>query len=96
MVKKNTPARKTLASFRATYDKNVVVPARIKAGLEKLGKDGWEFEVDFIKMCGVSTTDFAKFRDQFADFFVHITNGNHTRRVWAGTKATAHKMREMV
>ena len=90
------PKTKTLSDFRAAHDKNFVVPQKIKAGIEKLGKEGWEYEVDFARMCGVNTTDFARFRDQFEEFFVTVLSNNHTRRVWAGSKATADKMREMV
>lgn len=95
MSGKNTDKRKTLADFRAIHDKNFVIPNKIKAGLEALGNDGWEYEADFQRLCGVSTTDFAKFRDQFEEYYV-TTSGTNPKRVWAGSKALAAKMREMV
>lgn len=95
VIKKKAVA-KTLADFRAVHDKSFVVPAKIKAGIEKLGKDGWEYEVEFLKICGLSTTDFARYRDQFPGFFVLIGGERYGKRVWAGSKATADKMREMV
>lgn len=93
------PKPKTLSDFRAAHDKNFVIPEKIKAGLAKIGKDNWEYEVDFMKLCGVGTVDFAKFREQFEEFFVIVpgTNGmKSAKRVWAGSKAAAAKLREMV
>lgn len=90
---------KTLSDFRAVHDKNFVVPEKIKAGLAKLGKDGWEYEAEFMKMCGVGTIDFARFREQFEEFYVIVPGTNGTKsskRVWAGSKAAAAKLREMV
>lgn len=85
---------RNLESFRKTFDKSVIVPDRIRAGLAALG-DSWEYEVDFIKRCGLSTTDFSRFRDQFEDFMVEIRSGSQRqRRVWAGTKKFAAKLRE--
>lgn len=86
---------KSLADFKAVYDKNTVIPKKINEGLEKLG-DGWETEVEFMKLCGVSNTDFMMFREQFADFYVELGPSSRGKRVWAGTKALAAKMREMV
>jgi len=87
-------AGKSLADFRASHDKNFIVPQRIQTALKKLG-DGWEYEVDFIKLAGLCTTDLARFRDQFEDYFV-TTNGKNPKRVWTGSKAVAQQMREMV
>lgn len=96
--KKSTkPSKKTLTDFRAAHDKNFLVPEKIKAGLAKLGKDSWEYEVDFIRICGLSTTDFAMFRDQFEDFFVPVSvGGRNTKRIWGGSKALIDKMKELV
>lgn len=100
MPAKPTPAKKssgkTLADFRAVHDKNFVVPAKIKAGLEKLGAEGWEYEIEFMKTCGVSPMDFARFRDQYEEFYVELGSADRCKRVWAGSKALANKMREMV
>jgi hypothetical protein len=41
----------------------------------------------------LSLADFGRFRDQFAEHCVEI-GGKTTRRVWAGTKAFAKKVRE--
>lgn len=89
-------AKKTLDDFRAVHDKAFVVPNKIKAGLEQLGKDGWEYESDFVKLCGVSVVDFGRFREGFSDFYVSVGGERSGKRVWAGSKALAEKMRSMV
>ncbi len=85
-------AGRSLDEFRHTYDKSTIIPARIKEGLSKLGS-GWEYEVAFAKLAGVSLSDLGNFRDQFA---AHVVTLRESRRAWAGTKATAGKMREML
>lgn len=87
---------KTLADFRAIHDKSFVVPQKIKAGLEALGKEGWEYEMDFMRLCGVSSTDFAAFREDFVEYYVIVGGSRSAKRIWAGSKATAEKMRSMV
>ena len=86
---------KDLEAFRAMHDKSFIVPKRIQEGLAALG-DSWEYEAEFIKRCGVSQTDFAAYRDQFSDFFLETggTGGARGKRVWAGTKAFAKRLRE--
>lgn len=83
---------RNLEDFRAAHDKSFIVPKRIKEGLAKLG-DSWEYEVEFIKRCQLSTTDFAAHREPFKEFYVE-TGGGSPKRVWAGTKAFAAKLRE--
>ena len=85
---------KRLADFRAVHDKSFIVPARVKDALAALGKDGWEYETQFAHDAGVTTTDLAAFRDQFAAHIVHLRR--ESKRVWVGSKATAITMREMV
>jgi len=87
-----TPGR-TLADFRQTYDKSTIVPAKVKAAIKALGAGGWEYEVQFAKIAGVSLADLGIFRDQFAAFVVSLREG---RRAWAGSAATAKTMREML
>jgi len=86
---------KTLEDFRATHDKSFVVPNKIKAGLEKLGPNNWEYELEFSKLAEVGLPDLGTFRDQFEDFWF-VLPGRNPKRVWAGSKALATKMREMV
>lgn len=89
-------AKKSLADFKAAHDKSFIVPAKIKTALAALGSDGWEYEADFNKAAGVSSNDLSAYRDTFAEHIVLIKAGGKERRVWAGSKALAAKMREML
>lgn len=86
--------RKTLSDFRSAYDKNTIVPAKIKEALKALGPDGWEYEVAFAKMAGVSLYDLGRVRDVFAANVVTI--GRDSKRAWAGSPVLAKQMREML
>lgn len=91
---KQTP--KTLADFKSAYDPNVKIPTRIREGLVSLAKEGpeaWEFEVDFIKRCGLSVTQFAAFREPFSDHIVETRpeRTSNVKRVWFGDKKVAAK-----
>lgn len=83
---------KSLQEFRAAHDKNFIVPNKIRAALKNLGS-GWEYEAAFIRLAGISQSDMGNFREQFSE---HIVLVDRTKRVWAGTKATAAALREMV
>ena len=88
----STKKGRTLKEFKETYDKATIVPQRIRNGLKMLGQ-GWEYEVLFAKMAGVSLADLSAFRDQFAD---HVITLKESRRAWAGSAAVAKAMREML
>lgn len=79
--------------FRAAHDPDFIVPNRIREGLVKLG-DSWAYEVDFLKLCALSTTQLSLYREQFEEFYVS-TGGKSSKRVWAGTKGFAAKLREL-
>lgn len=83
---------RSLAEFKQTFDKDTIVPARIRAGLKVIGAMGWEYELPFSKIAGVNMTDLGNYRDSFADLVVTIKE----RRAWAGSKAMADKMRAML
>jgi hypothetical protein len=90
-----TPIKKagrTLTEFRAAYDKDTIIPGKIKAALKALG-NGWEYEVGFAKLAGVSLADLGNYRDQFSPYVIAL---KETRRAWAGSMATAKAMREML
>lgn len=92
-------SKKSLADFKAAHDKNFIVPKKINEGLAKLGADGWEYEPEFAKLTGVGSMDIAKFRDQFADYIVLVKSSKssgYEKKIWAGSKALAAKMREML
>lgn len=90
-----------LPEFRKLYDKNVIVPDKIRGALEALAKkrsDGTAFlaEVPFLKSAALSTTDLALFREQFAAFYVNVGTERQPKRVWFGTKKAAAAARETV
>jgi hypothetical protein len=87
---------KSLEEFRSAHDKNYIVPKKIKEALAKLG-DSWEYEVDFLKLASLSTTDLAQYKDQFEAYIVpvKVSGGSHKKNVWAGTPAFAAKLREL-
>lgn len=88
------PSGKGIAEFREAHDKSYIIPKRINEALKKLG-DGWEYELQFIKVAGLSLTDCAAYRDQFEEHIV-VVGGKNPKRVWCGTKALATKLRQMV
>lgn len=98
MTKKKTPVKKdtkkTLKDFRKAHDRSYIVPERIKEALKQLGSDSWEYETVFVKMVGIGQTELNIYRDQFEDYVVETKRGG--KRVWAGSKGLAEKMREMV
>ena len=84
---------KSLSDFRAAHDRNFIVPKKIMEAIKKLGSSGWEYELPMLKLAGLSTTDLATFREQFAEYIVIV---DRTKRVWCGSKELAQKLREMV
>lgn len=86
---------RSLQDFRAEHDKSFIVPLKIREALKKLGAEGWDYEVQFLRLAGLSVTDLAAYRDEFADHFV-VVGGRNPKRLWAGSAALAQKMREMV
>lgn len=95
MSTKPKPAGNDLAAFRRLYDKSTIVPNKIRDALAALAAIGeWEPEGIFMKRCGLSTTDFGRYRDQFTDFFIDVRPmGKSQTRVWAGTKKLADVLR---
>ena len=85
---------KSLSDFKKLYDKDTIVPAKIKAALKELGKDGWNYESDFVKDAGVSLNDLGNYRDMFSDYIVSLKRDS--KRVWAGSKEMATEMRGML
>lgn len=83
---------RSLSEFRETHDKGYIVPKKIRAALAALGA-GWEYEMPLAKLAGVSLGDLSAYRALFED---HIVIVEKSKRAWAGTKATAEKMREMI
>jgi len=90
---------RTLETFRAAHDRNVIVPNKIKTALEqirKVGPEHYEYESDLIRMAGISQTDMGMFRDQFEAHIVvtNSTPGNkNPKRVYFGDAKVAAKVR---
>lgn len=90
---------RTVSDFRATYDRNVIVPAKIKAGLAallKIGKEHYAPDEEFRNLCGLQGAQLADFRDQFRKhwFFTPSISGNKTpKRVWFGDAKVAARLR---
>jgi hypothetical protein len=87
-----TKGGRSLAEFKQVYDKDFIIPNKIKAGLKTLGS-GWDYEREFARLCGISLNDMAAYRDEFAEYMVVIKDG---RRAWAGSKSAAEQMRSML
>ena len=83
---------RSITEFKESHDKSYIVPKKIKAALAALG-GGWEYEMPFAKLAGVSLGDLSAYRAMFED---HIVMVEKSKRAWAGTRLTADKMREMV
>jgi hypothetical protein len=83
---------RSLADFLKAHDKATIVPAKIREGLAKLGKNGWLYESEFVKLANVSPGDFSAYRDEFAAYFVQLRD----RRAWAGSEKLASQMREVL
>ena len=83
----------SLAEFRQTYDKDLIVPTKIKAALKSLGS-GWEYEMEFTKRSGVGISDLGNYRMLFEGNWYQIRKDG--KRVWSGSKATIESIREMV
>lgn len=88
-------AGRSLDEFRKSYDKGFIVPARVRQALADLG-GGWLSEIEFAKLAGVSTMDLNAFREAFEEHVVVLGGQHKGKRLWAGTKAAAAKMREML
>jgi hypothetical protein len=83
---------RSLAEFKQTYDKNTIIPQKVRAALKELGT-AWEYEAEFIKRADISYTDLAAFRDMFSDHVVIVKREN--KKIWCGTVAFANQLKEL-
>ena len=86
-------AGRSLDEFKRQYNKDYIVPTKIREALKALGA-GWKYEPEFAKDAGVSLADLGNYRSQFADHVVPLKRDS--RRVWAGTVAFADKLKGML
>lgn len=80
-------AKKDKAAFRSQFDPNVIVPNKIRAGLDSLkkseGADGWEEEIHFLKRCGINAQAVSPHRDSFKAHIVEAKKpGGRPVNVW--------------
>lgn len=92
------PATRTLADFRAAHDPDVMIPAKIRAALAALEKDGpeeWRYEAEFLSLAKVGQAQMSAYRDQFAAHIVETpsTHGRSAKRVWFATVKAARAAR---
>lgn len=85
---------RSLSDFRQEYDKDFIVPKKIEGALAEIGKDGWEYEVGFAKLAGISLADLGNYREKYAEYVVVIKRDG--KRAWAGSPKTAATMRSML
>lgn len=85
---------RTVGEFRETYDRDFIVPRRIREAIKALGAS-WLYEVEFAKLAEVSLSDLGTYRSMFEDKYV-VTIRRDGKRAWAGTPKIAQELREMV
>jgi hypothetical protein len=94
---KTTKPKKTSAlsldDLDKQYNPNVIIPARIRAGLAKLG-DHAMTAMNFQTEAGVTTLQLSQFSGMFEKFQVTIRDGGKPKTLWCGTEAFARKVRE--
>lgn len=90
----NSPI-KSIDDFSKLHNKSYIVPQKIKAAVKKLAdRKGWCYEVDFLKLAGVTAIELGTFREPFLED--HVVIIKDSRRAWAGTKAIANELRAML
>jgi hypothetical protein len=95
---KKSPAKKLASSLSLDdldkqYNPNVIVPARIRAALDKLG-DSAMTALNFQREANVTTLHLSQFADQFEDHLVTVRDSGRPKVLWCGTAAFAAKVRE--
>jgi len=83
----------SLEDLDRQYNPNVIIPARIKAALAKLG-DTAMTSVNFAREAGVTPLQLAQFGDQFEGFQLIVRENGKAKTLWCGTEAFARKARE--
>lgn len=92
------PKGKTFEDFQKTHDRKFIVARRVQDGLKSLG-NSWEYETDFIRRCRVRHSEWGSISESIKEHFVTVPGGGgpgnsgHKKRVVAGTKVFAGKLR---
>jgi hypothetical protein len=93
-----TPTKKlssalSLSDLDNQYNPNVIVPAKIKAALAKLG-DNAMTSINFQKEAGVTTLQLSQFSEQFESFQVVVRDNGKPKTLWCGSESFAKKVKE--
>lgn len=83
----------SLEDLDKQYNPNVIIPARIRAGLAKLG-DHAMTAMNFQYEANVTTVQLAQFSEMFEKFQVVVRDGGKAKTLWCGTESFARKVRE--
>lgn len=91
--------KKDKDAFRAAFDPNVIIPNKIRAGLDDLAKaegaDAWEEEPKFMQRAKVNAQTIAAHRDAFKAHIVEAKNANRKPvNVWFVDVKAAAEMRK--
>jgi len=92
-AKKASSGALSLEDLDKQYNPNVIIPARIRAGLEKLG-DHAMTAMNFQREANVTTVQLAQFSELFEKHQVIVRDGGKPKTLWCGTEAFARKVRE--
>jgi hypothetical protein len=101
MASKTVVAAKprTVADFRNSHDRDVIVPTKIRAGLTKLleiGPEHYEYDEGFRALCGLQAAQLAAYRGQFVNHWFMtpgVSGGKGEKRVWFGNAKVAARLR---
>lgn len=83
----------SLDDLDTRYNPNVIIPAKIKAALEKLG-DSAMLADDFRKLAEVGIAQLAQYATQFEDFQIVVRDNAKPKTLWCGTAKFAAKAKE--
>lgn len=92
-AKKSSSGALSLEDLDKQYNPNVIIPARIRAGLAKLG-DHAMTAMNFQREANVTTVQLAQYSEEFEAFQVVVREGGKSKTLWCGTEAFARKVRE--
>lgn len=91
---------KSVKSFKAAHDRDIIVPGKITAALAAMASknpEDWEYEADFIRLAGIGQTDAGKYREMFIEHVVMAAQEHGSkrspRRAWFATVKAAKAAR---
>ena len=91
--KSKKPAALSMEDLDKQYNPNIIIPARIRAGLAKLG-DHAMTAMNFQHEANVTTVQLAQYSEMFESYQVIVRDNGKPKTLWCGTEAFARKVRE--